>query len=131
VVENSGWLFVNRPATLVFRTVHYDKAGETSDYRVVKAEIADVDAAGMAILVTRSGIHVRFPARMLFPVHAADTPPEGQKFIGGQELVRDFHPREGAARTAIRWLNRAEVEPLIAPRPKAKRRVAPKRRKSK
>ena len=87
-----------------------------------------------------SGILVLLLAALL---SAQGTPPspltlvsrEGRRpvqttFIGGQELVRDFHPAAGTARTAIRWLDRAEVDKLLAP-PKAKRRATSKRRKAK
>jgi hypothetical protein len=107
-------VYVNRPATLVFRTVHIDRAGKTSADHVVEAEVADVDAAGTALLVTRDGVHVRLPVRALYPVHPAGAPPGAQAFIGGQELTRDFHPRVGAARTSLRWLDRGEVEQVLA-----------------
>jgi len=61
------WMFeihdrlVYRPATLVFRTVHIDRAGETVSQRVVSAAIADVNADGDALLVSDDGAHLWFP----------------------------------------------------------------------
>jgi len=113
VGPDAYWLLVHRPATLVFRTIHFDKAGETGDDRVVQAEIADVAADGTALLVTRGGIPVRVPVAVLFPVHPAGTPPERQSYVGGHELVRNFHPARDEPRATSRWLSRAEVEEVL------------------
>ena len=106
-------LLVYRPATLVFRTVHIDKAGETGDDRVVQAEIADVAADGTALLITRGGVPVRVPVAVLFPVHPAGTPPERQVYVGGHELVRNCHPAGDVPRATSRWLSRAEVDEVL------------------
>lgn len=113
-MASHDWMLIYRPATLVFNTIHFDKAGETSDFRVVEAEIADVTPTGdTLILVTREGIHLHFPIRMVYPAGPSDTPPELQTYIGGQELTRDFHPPQNAERTSLRWLTREEVEQFL------------------
>jgi hypothetical protein len=53
------------------------------------------------------------PVAALFPVRPAGTPPERQSYVGGHELVRDFHPAVGTPRVTSRWLSRAEVEELL------------------
>lgn len=114
MVPDTRWLLVYRPVSLVFKTVHFDKAGETSDFRIIEAEVADIDDDASALLVTRDGIPITVPESMLFPVHPLGTPPESQSYIAGHELIRDFHPSAGSPRTSLRWLDRPEVEELIS-----------------
>ena len=104
---------INRPATLVFRTIHIDRAGETSNDVVVQAEIADVDDEGLLLLATRRGIFVHFPAHALFPVTSDRRPSDSTKYIGGRELIRDFHPIGDAPLTKLRWLAPDEVEAAL------------------
>lgn len=109
------WQMVHRPVKLVFRTVHFDKAGETSDHCVIEADIADVDSAGTVLLATSAGIPVSLPIDKLYPADAdAPSPQWAEAFLAGQELTRDFHPQVGAPRTVLRWLDRAEIERLLA-----------------
>lgn len=103
-----------RPVTLVLRIVHWDKAGETCDARVVQAEVADVTADGSALLVIDGRIPFTIPAVNLYPVGPTDTAIEAQTFIAGHELLRDFHPQVGEPRTVQRWLSRQETEELLA-----------------
>lgn len=109
------WQMVHRPVKLVFRTVHFDKAGETSDHRIVDADIADVDPTGHVLLATATGIPVLAPIDKLFPADiAAPDPLWAEAFIGGQELTRDFHPQVGSPRTVLRWLDRPDIERVLA-----------------
>lgn len=109
------WRMIYRPASLVFKIVHIDKAGETWDHRVVEAEVADVDESGNVLLVTRDGVIVHFPLDELHVVGDADAVLDlTQSYIGGQELTRNFHPHDDEPRTTLRWLARPEVEELLA-----------------
>lgn len=95
---------VGRPARLVFRTSHIDKAGETSAARTVEAEVAELDATGTAVLVRTDGLHVVFPAAHLHP--------DGGSLIGGQERIRDIH--SATAPATPRRMDRAVVEREMA-----------------
>jgi hypothetical protein len=106
---------VYRPATLVFRTVHIDRAGETVSQRVVSAEIADVNADGDALLVSDDGAHLWFPVASLHAIVDAADSPEAVRLIGGQELVRDFHAASAGSRVSLRWLDRRETKRLLGP----------------
>lgn len=80
---------VNSSVTLVFETIHYDKAGETGQTVIAKAEVAEIDAFGTAFLVTEKGVHTQFPVAYLYPAEGStDREP---KWMGGQSVVRDFH----------------------------------------
>src|SRR5262245_4056441 len=111
--SDDSWMLVYRQVTLIFRTVHWDKAGETSSCRVVKADVADVTGNGIALLVTRNGIPVHVPVATLFRTRPPDAAVEAQVYIGGHELIRDFHPKVSDLRTVQRWLDREEVEELL------------------
>ena len=114
VATDTHELLIYRPATLVFRTVHWDKAGESSGQIVVTAQVADVMADGVALAVIDDGIPVHVPVTKLYPIESSSAPANGPAFIGGHELIRDFHPAQGKPNTAIRWLERSEVEELLA-----------------
>jgi hypothetical protein len=108
------WLLVYRPATLVLKTIHLDKAGETSSVRRVLAEIADVDENGLALVVTKDDVPTTIPVGKLFPQRSPSTKPEHQTYLAGHELSRNFHPHGGEPRVTRRWLDRAEIDALLA-----------------
>ena len=95
---------LNSAGTLVFETIHYDKAGETGDTKVVAAELASYDDAGMALLVTAGGIHVLFPAAHLYPVEPGRSK---RTWVAGQSLIRDFV--YAVEPTQLRYMERDEV----------------------
>lgn len=90
--------------TLVFETIHYDKAGETGDTKVVSADVASYDSSGMALLVTAGGIHVQFPAAHLHPVEPGRSK---RTWIAGQSLIRDFV--YAVEPTQLRFMGREEA----------------------
>lgn len=87
---------IGRRARLIFRTTHIDRAGETSSTRTIEAEVVELDANGVAILVSIDGIHLQFPAAQL------QRDDETDSITGGQELTRDFHNAIEPVR--MRWL---------------------------
>lgn len=111
--SDTSWLMIYRPVRLVFNVIHWDKAGETSGQHIAEAEIADVGADDVALLVTPDGVPIRLPVTALFPVRTGGVGVEGQTYIGGHELIRNFHPAADEPRTVSRWLNRDEVERLL------------------
>lgn len=108
-----AWQFVYRPVTLVFRTVHWDKAGETFNSRVVRAEVADVDAEGTALLVTRQGIPILAPVARLYLTNPDETRIEAQTYFAAHEIVRNFHPHAGEPLTTRHSLDRTAAEELL------------------
>lgn len=97
---------VGRRATLIFQTTHIDRGGETGNAVSVHAEIVAIDEEGNAVLISEGGVHLRFPAALLYQLGT------GKELLGGQELVRDFHNGDEPIRT--RWLARDELEALLA-----------------
>lgn len=100
VIDRAG--MIGRSALIAFRTTHIDKAGQTRSTRLVKAEIVELDAGGAALLVTDDGVHLRFPAALL---HSGF---DEAAFVGGQEIVRDFH--NAIEPVSLRWLDEQEVQ---------------------
>jgi len=93
---------VGRQAIIAYRTTHIDKAGKTSAIRFVKAEIVELDASSAALLVSDDGVHLRFPSAMLYPGGTR------AEFIGGQEIIRDFH--NAIEPVSLRWLDERELQ---------------------
>ena len=93
---------IGKNATLAFRTTHIDRAGQTSSTRIVKAEIVQLDPDGDMLLIASDGIHLQFPSEYLVkhPVEVG--------YIGGQEIVRDFH--NGREPILRRWMTERELE---------------------
>ena len=104
VSHAEGPVPLNSAGTLVFETIHYDKAGETGDTKVVAAELASYDDAGMALLVTAGGIHVQFPAAHLYPVEPGRSK---RTWVAGQSLIRDFV--YAVEPTQLRYMERDEA----------------------
>jgi len=102
--------------TLLLKTIHLDKAGETWSVRKVRAEVADVDDEGTVVLVTKTDVPMTMQVDKLFPKHPPETPPEKQTFLAGHEIFRNFHPRVGEPHTTRRWLDFGEIEELLAER---------------
>lgn len=98
--------YVDRPATLVFRTTHIDRAGETYSDRIVRGEIIVITPDDFALVLTEAGDHV------LFPVDAMHKVDGGDGFVGGQNLTRDFHNAVEPVR--LRQFNLAEVQRTLA-----------------
>jgi hypothetical protein len=114
VIDSRGC--IGKHAAIVFKTTHIDRAGETGAHRVVQAEIVEIDLAGDALLVSEDDYHVRFPVAEL---HAL---PKGKRrglaglkgvsFLGGQEVIRDFH--NAIEPVSLRWLDLAAILGLLA-----------------
>lgn len=104
---------VYQPVTVVFRTVHWDKAGETSELHVVEAEVADATGDGSALLVTLGGIPIHVPVAKLFPFSPAGTTAEVPGYFSAHELIRNFHPEVGSPRIIERWLDQQEADELL------------------
>jgi len=114
VTPDRYWLLRYRPVTLLLKTIHLDKAGETSSVRRVQAEVADVDARGTVLLVTKADVPVMLPVEKLYLKYAQETRPEKQTYLAGHELFRNFHPSNKEPHTIRRWLDRREIEELLA-----------------
>jgi hypothetical protein len=108
------WLLRYRPVTLLIKTIHLDKAGETSSVRRVPAEVADVDDQGTVLLVTRTGVPVTLSVSNLYPKRPPETRPDKQSYLAGHELFRNFHPHRHEPYVTRRWLDRDEIDKLLA-----------------
>jgi hypothetical protein len=108
------WLLRYRPVTLLIKTIHLDKAGETSSVRRVRAEVADVDEQGVALVITRSGAPIMIPVSRLYPVRPPETRPDKQAYLAGHELFRNFHPHGDEPHVTRRWLDRKEIDEMLA-----------------
>jgi len=93
---------IGQNVTLAFRTTHIDRAGKTSSTRIANAEIVQLDPSGAVLLVAGDGIHLQFPSEQLVAA------PDRAGYIGGQEIVRDFH--NGVEPFSLRWLNGRELK---------------------
>lgn len=113
VDANDDWMLIYKPVKLVLKIIHWDKAGKTWSHRVVKAEVADVDADRIALLVTKNGTPVTLPVSKLFAAKPTADPAMAKSYIAGHELLREFHPHDDEPRTVRRWLDRAEIEELL------------------
>ncbi len=92
---------IGQKVTLVFRTKHIDRAGQTGSTRIMQAEIAVLHADGTATLVSDDGVYIQFPIDQI--AHLNDI-----GYIGGQELIRDFH--DAIAPFSLRWLDAKELK---------------------
>ncbi len=94
---------IGRPVRLAFRTTHIDKAGETWDVKILRAELLEIDVAGEALLISDDGVHLRVPVAHLYPLLQEDGG-TGEMY-GVQEVIRDFHNAYSPVK--LRWLDRS------------------------
>lgn len=116
---------VNSSVLLVFETIHYDKAGETGQTVIAKAEVAEIDAFGTAFLVTEKGIHTQFPVAYLYPAEGSTE--REPRWMGGQSVVRDFHNAVQPA--SLRRMSVEELRKHLAPPAKPSKSRARGRKK--
>lgn len=106
--SNGPW--VGQTVFMVFRTIHWDKAGETSSDHSAILEIADLTTAETALLVTANGIPVTVPVENLFAIDSAPSDSSRPAWRCGLELLRNFHPAKGEVHVTLRWMSNAETE---------------------
>jgi len=93
---------IGQPATLVFRTIHIDRAGRTGTTKVVSGEILGLTNSGESLLICSSGIHLQHPQSHLFSL-------EGRAgLVGGREIIRDLH--DATNPISSRWLSGQELQ---------------------
>ena len=97
--DREQWIGQN--VTLVFRTIHLDRAGQSGSTRIIQAEIAGLHTDGTATLVSNDGVHIKFPIEQI-------TNWNDNGYIGGQELIRDFHNE--IAPFSLRCLDRRDLQ---------------------
>lgn len=111
IQQRGPW--VGQAVTMAFRTIHRDRAGETSSNYVAQAEIADLRDAESALLITAHGTPMTVPVEKLYAAESAALTAEAAVWQCGHELIRSFHPSGSEARTQVRWLASQEVSDLL------------------
>jgi hypothetical protein len=122
---------VGKTVLIGYRTVHLDRAGETSSLvehlaeagetsSLVEhlAEIVAADSSGTIIAVARNGDHQFVPSGRAFVADSSGYMVAGRKrpvvpaFIAVHELFRDFHCVTGRTVRA-RWLSRKDANRVL------------------